>query len=56
MVITDGACTDCTQAGTSIEVITAEHLLADKGYEFMCLQFSLRHSHAGGNDEETVFL
>jgi transposase len=33
MVITDGTCADCTQAGTLIEGITAEHLLADKGYD-----------------------
>jgi transposase len=33
MVVTDGACADCTQAGILIEGITAEHLLADKGYD-----------------------
>jgi len=33
MVVTDGACADCTQAGALIEGIDAEHLLADKGYD-----------------------
>jgi len=33
LVVTDGACVDCTQAGVLIEGITAEHLLADKGYD-----------------------
>lgn len=31
--ITDGNTADCTQAGLLIEGITAEHLLADKGYD-----------------------
>jgi transposase len=33
VVVTDGARADCTQAGTLIEGLTAEHLLADKGYD-----------------------
>jgi transposase len=31
--ITAGTTADCTQAGTLIEGIDAEHLLADKGYD-----------------------
>ena len=33
MVITHGTAADCTQAGCLIEGITAEHLLADRGYD-----------------------
>jgi transposase len=33
MVVTNGACADRTQAGTLIEDITTEHLLAGKGYD-----------------------
>jgi transposase len=33
IVITEGTCADCTQAGTLIEGIDAEHLLADRGYD-----------------------
>jgi transposase len=33
MLITDGTTADCTQAGALIEGMTAEHLLADKGYD-----------------------
>jgi transposase len=33
IIITEGTCADCTQAGTLIEGITAEHLLADRGYD-----------------------
>jgi len=33
IVITEGTCADCTQAGTLIEGIDAQYLLADKGYD-----------------------
>ena len=33
VIITEGTCADCTQAGTLIEGIDARHLLADKGYD-----------------------
>ena len=33
MLITSGTDADCTHAGTLIEGISAEHLLADKGYD-----------------------
>jgi transposase len=33
VIITDGTTADCTQAGRLIEGITAEQLLADKGYD-----------------------
>jgi transposase len=33
VLITDGTTADCTQAGRLIEGITAEQLLADKGYD-----------------------
>lgn len=33
MVITQGTRADCTQASRLIEGITAEHLLADRGYD-----------------------
>jgi len=33
IVITDGTTADCTQASKLIEGITAEYLLADKGYD-----------------------
>jgi transposase len=33
VIITDGTTADCTQAHLLIEGITAEHLLADKGYD-----------------------
>ena len=33
VVITQGTTADCTQAGRLIEGITAEHLIADKGYD-----------------------
>ena len=33
MVITDGTAADCTQAGRLTEGLTAEHLLADRGYD-----------------------
>jgi transposase len=33
MVITDGTTADCTQASTLIEGLSAEYLLADKGYD-----------------------
>ena len=33
IVITQGTTADCTQAGRLIEGITAEHLLADRGYD-----------------------
>ena len=32
-IITQGTTADCTQAGSLIEGMTAEHLLADKGYD-----------------------
>jgi transposase len=33
VIVTDGTCADCTQAQPLIEGMTAEHLLADKGYD-----------------------
>ena len=33
IIITKGTRADCTQAGRLIEGITAEHLLADRGYD-----------------------
>jgi transposase len=33
VIITDGTTADCTQASKLIDVITAGHLLADKGYD-----------------------
>ncbi len=33
ILITDGTTADCTQASKLIEGITAEHLLADRGYD-----------------------
>ena len=33
MLITDGTTADCSQAGALIEGFSAEHLLADKGYD-----------------------
>jgi transposase len=33
VVITQGTAADCTQAGRLIEGITADHLIADKGYD-----------------------
>lgn len=33
MVITSGTAADCTQASTLIEGLTADYLLADKGYD-----------------------
>ncbi|MDH5642236.1 MAG: IS5 family transposase, partial [Nitrospira sp.] len=33
VVITQGTAADCTQAGCLIAGITAEHLIADKGYD-----------------------
>lgn len=33
MLVTTGTTVDCTQAGTLIEGLTAEHLLADRGYD-----------------------
>ena len=33
ILITQGTTTDCTQAGRLIEGLTAEHLIADKGYD-----------------------
>ncbi len=33
VIITQGTTADCTQAGRLIEGITAEYLLADKGYD-----------------------
>ena len=33
VVITQGTAADCTQAGRLIEGLTAEHLIADKGYD-----------------------
>ena len=33
VVVTPGTTADCTQAGRLIEGITAEHLIADKGYD-----------------------
>ena len=33
MLITDGTTADCTQAGSLVEGISAEHLLADKAYD-----------------------
>ena len=33
MVITDGTTADCTQASKLIDGMTAEYLLADKGYD-----------------------
>ena len=33
VIITDDTCLDCTQAGLLIEGMSAEHLLADKGYD-----------------------
>ena len=33
VLVTKGATADCTQASKLIEGITAEHLLADKGYD-----------------------
>jgi transposase len=33
VIITQGTTADCTQAGKLIEGISAEHLLADKGYD-----------------------
>jgi len=32
-IITEGAAADCTQAGSLIEGLTAENLLADRGYD-----------------------
>jgi IS5 family transposase len=32
VVVTEGACADCTQAGALTEGIDAQFLLADKGY------------------------
>ncbi len=33
IIVTDGTTADCTQAHHLIEGITAEHLLADRGYD-----------------------
>ena len=33
MLVTQGSTADCTQAGRLIEGISAEHLLADRGYD-----------------------
>jgi len=33
VVITQGTAADCTQAGRLIEGLTADHLIADKGYD-----------------------
>ena len=33
VIVTDGTCADCTQAQPLIVGMTAEHLLADKGYD-----------------------
>ena len=33
VVVTEGTTADCTQASTLIEGLTAEYLLADKGYD-----------------------
>ena len=33
VIITQGTTADCTQASSLIEGITAEHLLADRGYD-----------------------
>ncbi|BBP00781.1 IS5 family transposase [Sulfuriferula nivalis] len=33
VIVTHGAAADCTQAAQLIEGISAEHLLADKGYD-----------------------
>ena len=33
VIITEGTTADCTQAGYLIHGLTAEHLLADKGYD-----------------------
>ena len=33
VVITQGTAADCTQAGRLIDGITADHLIADKGYD-----------------------
>jgi transposase len=33
VLITAGTTADCTQAGELIEAITADHLLADRGYD-----------------------
>ena len=33
MVVTEGTTADCTQAGKLIEGLSAEHLLADRGYD-----------------------
>lgn len=33
VIITEGTTADCTQAGHLIHGLTAEHLLADKGYD-----------------------
>ena len=33
IIITEGTTADCTQAGSLIEGIDAEYLLADKGYD-----------------------
>ncbi len=33
IIVTQGTVADCTQAGQLIEGLSAEHLLADKGYD-----------------------
>jgi IS5 family transposase len=33
VLVTEGAVADCTQAAQLIEGLSAEHLLADKGYD-----------------------
>ena len=33
VLVTEGSTADCTQAGRLIEGLTAEHLLADRGYD-----------------------
>jgi lactam utilization protein B len=33
VLVTEGSRADCTQAGALIEGITAQHLLAERGYD-----------------------
>ncbi len=43
ITVTQGPTADCTQAGRLIEGITAEYLLADRGYDSDAIVAQARH-------------
>ena len=53
IVITEGTCADCTQAGTLIEGIDAQYLLPDKGYDSDAIVEQTSTARHAGSDSAT---